>query len=501
MGALILATLTYLLTELAFNAYLLDVAGGVSDIHDIEKVEHIGRIISGVAAALAVCGSFIFPVLARKGASMGKYLAASAIIGGPIIIGVYQGEKKLVDMLVAKSTVEERRTAAILSVAAHQLRRDGLEIRGIDLGEDVLATPEGKAFVALFATVVFQLPEVEKVVDRQLDVIVRRVVADSLGTLDGFYDTAYATPLKGLEAKFHAYADAADKYGAAKDRYGSKAHKAWADYEASLKKHGMTPQTVKGHYYERVRREVRASGVPVPRDWSPRDRDGFYAAFRDAYQREMNSKLDRGMQEAGLTRGELPLTLKTFDQFVTHPAIQKRWKDQIGFEVSATLKNGMSKDAFDKGVFQPLVTQIARGKIADLQADAVHFEEGGRLWTLGEESMRSVIVPPLALGLSMLGAIVHLCKVMLYSLKMILPYSRVWMISMAVFGVLAVAPFGATNAITKTNTYLNVERAALDSGRITPYLYRWVVQSQAYAYPINDWVRENITRGLFRRNP
>lgn len=497
MGWLILATAAYLLTELAFNAHLLDVAGGVSDIHDIERVEHYGRLISGVAAALAVCGSFIFPSLAKEGASAGKYLAACILLGGPIIAGVYQGEKKLVDILVAKSTAEERQQAALLSAASHQLRRDGIEVKGINIGGATLGTPEGKAFVALFTPIVFQLPEAGKVLDNQLNSIARQIVADSLGGIDGFYDKAYSPSLKQMEEFFGRYADAVDGYTRAHRGYSAEATKAWANYEARLKKHRMTPDTVQPAYFDRVRSDVRKAGVPVHSNWIPSDKGAFLVAFRDAYQKRISARLNEGMRSAGLTTA-LPLNLGSFDKFLGHPVVQKRWKESINVPEAGTLKNGMTKDAFDKAVFAPMVARLAKDYVSDLRADVVHFEPGGRLWTMGEEAMRSVVVPPLALGLSILGAIVHLCKVMLYTSKVIIPYSRVGLASMALFVALAIAPFGLPNAITQTQTYANVERSALDSGRVTPYLYRWVIQSQAYAYPVNNWVREKVLPGLFK---
>ena len=51
--ALVGITLAYLMLECAFNALLLDVAGGQADSHAIEKVEFWGRIISGLAGHMA----------------------------------------------------------------------------------------------------------------------------------------------------------------------------------------------------------------------------------------------------------------------------------------------------------------------------------------------------------------------------------------------------------------------------------------------------------------
>lgn len=497
LGALILATLTYLLTELAFNAHLLDVAGGVSDIHDIEKVEHVGRLISGVAAALALCGSFVCPMLARRGATATLYIGVCAIVGAPVVAGVYFGEKALVDALVARSTAEERRAAALLSMASHQLRRDGISVRGIDLSAEVLATPEGKAFVALLSPIVFQLPEVEQVVDRQLGAIVRQVVADKLGGLNGYYDKAYAPSLKKMEEFFGQYADAVNRYNKSAGSYAAEAEKAWNSYVAKLRKYGMTPDNVSPAYHDRVRREVRSSGVPVSKSWNPADQRGFLLAFRDAYQSRLKAGVNDGMRSAGLAPGELPLTLATFEQFLGHPAIQKRWKEQIGAEGAGTLRNNMSRPEFDKAVFAPMVERIAKKTIADLTAEARFFERGERMWELGEEAMRAVVVPPLALGLSILGAIVHLCKVTMYASRAILPYSRVGMASLALFIALVAAPFGLTNEITETETYGNVERIVIESGNPAPHAFRWVIQSQSYAYPVNDGVRKALFKGTF----
>lgn len=497
LGALILATLAYLLTELAFNAHLLDVAGGVSDIHDIEKVEHVGRLISGVAAALALCGSVVCPALARRSANVTLYIAVCAIVGIPVVASVYFGEKALVDTLVARSTAEERRAAALLSMASHQLRRDGISVRGIDLSAEVLATPEGKAFVALFSPIVFQLPEVEQVVDRQLGTIVRQVVADKLGGLNGFYDNAYAPSLKKMEEFFGRYGEAVNRYNKGAGSYAAEAEKAWGNYVAKLRKHGMTPDTVRPTYRDRVRREVRSSGVPVGNNWNPGDQRGFLLAFRDAYQARLKSGVEDGMRSAGLAPGELPLTLATFDQFLGHPAIQKRWKEQMGVEGSAPLRNNMSRADFDKGVFTPMVERISKKTISDLTAEARFFERGEKMWEMGEEAMRSVVVPPLALGLSILGAIVHLCKVTMYASRAILPYSRVGVASLALFVVLVTTPFALPNKITGTETYGNVERTVIESGNAVPHAFRWVIQSQSYAYPINDGVRSTLFAWAF----
>ena len=47
-------TVVYLTFELAFNARLLDVVGGVASTADVHHIENFGRSLSGIAAALVL---------------------------------------------------------------------------------------------------------------------------------------------------------------------------------------------------------------------------------------------------------------------------------------------------------------------------------------------------------------------------------------------------------------------------------------------------------------
>lgn len=123
-----------------FNVHLLDVAGGQASQETLDTTEHLGRIIFGIAVDLALCGSVLCPCLYRRGSGTAAAVRICLLLSLPVVALVYLGEKALTDYLVARSSGLETRKTALLSVASHQLRRDNLDIRGIQLDPDMLPT-------------------------------------------------------------------------------------------------------------------------------------------------------------------------------------------------------------------------------------------------------------------------------------------------------------------------------------------------------------------------
>lgn len=207
---ILMLTILYLGVELCFSAHLLDIAGGISSREELDRTEHWGRIISGVAVALAVCGSIICP-LCRRRKVMQKSLPLSLLVGGLLIFGVYEGERRLVDWLVDSADPVARRNAALLAVASHQLKREGVNIRGLRLDADVLAGAEGKAFVSLFSPFLAALPEVDDIIMREAPVMVRHMYLDEVNGPKGFYQGPYKESLERLHQRFLRYATEANK--------------------------------------------------------------------------------------------------------------------------------------------------------------------------------------------------------------------------------------------------------------------------------------------------
>lgn len=485
-------TILYLAVELMFSAHLLDVAGGRVSQETLDATEHLGRIISGIAVALALCGSVLCPYLYRRGLSTAVAVRRCLLLSLPVIVTVYWGEKALTDYLVAQSDGLERRNAALLSVASHQLRRDKLEIRGIQLGPDILATAEGKAFVALFSPFVASLPDVDDMVLRQGEALVRQMFMDELGTPQAMYTGPYKASQSALHDRFLAYAREANRCIEVLQKADSKAEEAWQQYVRKLRRYWRSPASVPTRYHDRIRRDLRSEGIEVPDDWRPGDKAGFYRAHHASLQAEVDRQWREGQRKAGFDAEPLPLTLTDFSRFAAHPVIQKQWREKMKLPEHVKLTPGLSFGDFERQVYEPLLHHLAKEKLQELRELPEAFADGGPQAESGRRAMEGIIVPPLALFFSLLGGMLHLCKLSYYLLRMCLPYRRIFLCNLLVFGGLLAVPPVFPGDITRSVVYERVESRAADIRPVWTHGIRWIIQAQRIIYPLGKGALEHV---------
>lgn len=495
--ALVVTTLVYLLLECAFNARLLDVAGGQSDSRAIDAVEFWGRIISGLAVALAVCGTVLLPWLHRRKADWKGYVGISVLVALPIVGGVFHAEKWLIDTLVQQSTAHERRVATLLSVASHQLRKGEVSIQGIDLNANVLASPEGKTFVALFSPLVAHLPDAETIILRELDSLVRQSVSQKMGDADYAYFGIFGNSLTMWSETYEKYVrEVINPYRAKLQAIPADTEKAWLSYVNELKGNRTTPSSVPQRYHARVRRSVQAKGIPVPPDWHPSDKATFARVFQVEAKKRLTVQMRTAMAFSDSRVQELPLEgFSDFDSFLLHPKVQKQWRESLQAPAAAVLKNNMDIRNFAQQTYAPWYEHLVAQQKQTLLASSAAYGDGGKHELLGREAMRGIIVPPLALLFSLLGIIVHVCKTGFYTLRLFLPGTlRAASINAFLFCLLMILPLHLDNSITNTVVFNNVESRVTVNHPQKAKVLRWIIQGQVYAYPANTWIRTHVFR-------
>lgn len=496
--ALVGITLVYLLLECAFNARLLDVAGGQADSHDIKEVEFWGRIISGLAVALALCGTFVLPWLHRRKAGWKEYIGMSTLIALPVIFCVSHAEKLLIDTLVQHSTPHERRVATLASVASHQLRKGEVELQGIDISPETLASPEGKTFVALFSPFVAHLPNGDAIILRNLDTLVRQSVTQRMGASDQLFSGAFGSSLKSWGEVYEKYAsEVVIPYRKKLRAIPDEAEKAWQDYVNELKQHKTTPSKIPQWQHYKARDSVQRKGIPVPYDWKPSDKATFIQVFQKEAKEQLTVQVRTAIIKGNPRMAQLPLeNFDDFETFLLHPVVQQQWREALQAPESAILKNGMNPRDFERQTYTPWYEHLVAQQKKALLADSSDFDSGGKHETLGKEAMRGLIVPPLALLFSLLGIIVHVCKTGFYSLRLLLPWlSLAIIVNVALFGALMAAPLLLSNPISQNPVFNRVESRIATDHPYTAKMLRWIIEGQTYIYPVNNWVRIHVLRG------
>ncbi|MYN11398.1 hypothetical protein [Pseudoduganella aquatica] len=504
---LIVITLLYLCFELGFNARLLDVVGGNATPDDVDHIEFYGRSLSGIAAALVLLQLMLRRRTPQGG---GPSRLKIALCCAATALVVYGAIKTLVDVMVATRDAEFRRTAYNSMLLQRSLVNGRLTLDGLVEDQNLFAQPEGKAFLALFpflAVSVEQLDDrIKGVKDQLIDAAIRK---EGNGT-QGYYDS-YTKVMKEFHGNWQKYAriPTASDEGLLREQ-----DKAWNDYLRTLSRHGWTPSTVPANRRGTVQAKVRKS-VPVPPDWDPSDE----ATFRDAVEQRYRKAMS-GTARAVTVGGERIPPGLSYPEFIARAGVQRELRTQLHLPPGAQVAASYGSPREFSRLYEQMVGQEVRVRRAIYDAPAARFEQGGSAYRDGDKAARAVIVPPVALFFSLLGAIGHFSK-LLYLVATLLFLLRSGpdgqlsrRAALGAFGVLLLAFSGvwsslalADNRVTRSELFQLMigwarAPAAGDSGwqqagkGALANIAHVVAVGQGHGYPVNEAIRTHLLNGM-----
>ena len=417
-----LVTLTYLVIECGFNSRLLDVVGGLPDKETVDAIEVYGRSISGFAFALMV-----WPYLLDQGKTKGRSAALTFFwllaFSAPMMIAVYQLELKLVDWLVDRSTASDRYVAANLVAVQGAMVAKRVVLDDLPLTTEDMNAPDGKTFLAIFPLMAFSVADLDRKLKDSKPKILRAVADKVYGGVDDNY-VRFLESRKEMIAMYNGkYIKASEDYDRSLDGVGERQNSAWNDYQNKLRKKGIAPNDVPPPYWERVRKDVRGSGVPIGSNWNPHDRQAFNAAIAGKMKSEVDSRYRSGLQAAFGSSDYVPPNLSKA-AFFSHPAIQNSWQKKLKYDgAGLTLPIDLPDDKgakafFQKTVYEKVLDKQERETMKKYDAPVATFADHAVNGEMGREKMRSLLVPPIALTFSIVGAMLHIVKALLFGTQL-----------------------------------------------------------------------------------
>lgn len=493
--------LLYLIVELSFNARLLDVVGGTPTADEVDSIEKFGRIISGLALAIAMWVWVVLPRSVRKGYSIAKTAFWLLISGILCISTAYFTERWLIDSMVDGSSAEERYVAVNVRLLSQALLTNNVEIIGLSLTKEQFTSPEGKTFLALLPLLVSTIKDVDQKIKTKKLELIRSVVDHSMGGLYVTYNRYVDsnTEIKNLYNKL--YVQASEQYLAAIRSIPERQKQAWSDYTRALLKKRLSPGKIPKRYWQRIRDEVRfGAGINVPSNWNPNDRYAFYRAVEDKIIKEANARFTQEM-ERRINGGQYVKPNLNFLEFASSSAVQEKWRSLLHLPPSVRLRPDIpNPDIFNKEVYEPAVQSISMELLKIYDAPVHDFADGQPLEHFGKDGMRAVIVPPIALMFSIVGALVHIFK--LGSNLIFLVSARKFLGRMVMGSILItsnVYVFIVDNAVVTQPLYLTLHRQVITHfgffGPVVAGAAEWTIRVQPFAYPVNEWVRINLLFG------
>lgn len=199
-------TIVYLLFELAFSARLLDIAGGLSTLEELDAIEFAGKTLSGCALALFLVGSPILPMAHRREWSRWKTLVVVGIATALSISFAHAIEQAIIDSLVDRSSGVERRVAVLTSSLRGAVLEGVVELADLELTLETAETPEGKAMIALLPLMAAQASNLDERLGRYMPDILREHLQWQFGP-ERFHNEIYRPSLIALERAFVGFGD------------------------------------------------------------------------------------------------------------------------------------------------------------------------------------------------------------------------------------------------------------------------------------------------------
>ena len=518
-------TLTYLICELAFNSRLLDLVGSVSTAEEVHNMERYGRTLTAIAAALLALQFSLMGLVRLK--KKGSLLSAKAGTGAVLLICLVTGTltwhavEWVIERQVSKSTGEFRQMSLLAQLYQHALIEGQQTLQGIPLestGSQVQTwtSPSGKAFLATLPILLSASDRYRNLLESGMEQNLRDNISAQEGGVLGYYK-AWQHARQEVYKQFTPYYN--DEMDISETVRQEQA-RAWQRYERSLEAKRLKTWNVPRRYYASVRNHVRGQGVPVTGDWTPSDRAGFNAAVAKAARQKYLAQ--RTVVYKGVT---LPKRLD-WGVFFRLEVIQKELREKLLLPANTLVReeyplNDKLKQ-FALELHTPHLNEAVKQQLPELRAAVSSYSARGSNEKLGEDAARAVIVPPIALIFSLVGALTHLAK-LLY--LVLLPLTATLLtrrpsrpvrflnrhplaFPVALIVVLVVTFSLINNSITESVAYKNLkdglagakititdEPLPLSGGAVLRVMHA-VSIGQSYSYPINQYLREHVLQGF-----
>lgn len=226
---LFVLNIAYLVYELAFNSRLVDASVARLSSGDIRALELEGRILSGIGLSLLLLRLI---TLKNKPTKLFiKQVTLAIAIGFPVM---FFGQRILVDVLIDRTSAEQRMDAQHLLLMKRGLATNSLQLEGIAFDEEDLDSPHTRSFLSVLGLMTFVSPAFVDDLKAEAERIIHQVATNEASKeLPESYQ-AYETLQGSIRSAWDAYKTISDNYWAAQQEISSYAEQAWLDVQEDL---------------------------------------------------------------------------------------------------------------------------------------------------------------------------------------------------------------------------------------------------------------------------
>lgn len=253
----------------------------------------------------------------------------------------------------------------------------------------------------------------------------------------------------------------------------------------------------------RLRQTLQNKGLILPAKWHIDHRQQFARAVANKVKHDADERWQAAMQQKGL---DLPINLE-WESFQLHPSIQQKIAQQMGDMYVKNVRADWNKANFKRYVLDVNIERRTQRYLNMLNNARVHFEQGGKYAEAGKQALRSVVIPPISMSLSLFLICLTLIKLPLKAVEVIKPswstYLPRWatfatkvapVLLLIVLPVLLVKSQFTHHQQSPVNYFLGkVEQA---SNPMFSFALRWTLHVQPILHPLGLKLEQHS--GIYR---
>lgn len=240
-----------------------------------------------------------------------------------------------------------------------------------------------------------------------------------------------------------------------------------------------------------LRNHLRKEGIIMPEEYRLRSHQTFLNGVRS----ELTRLLDEAfMAQTDKQFGEPIAPLLTSQEFEQLALVQTPLKKALELPADAGhVGINLSEREFRDAVLMPIMLKELGRQRAQLLSETKLFADGEARETEGKQYVRSILIPPIAMGLSMFFALLNLSTVV-GGIAILFGSSKslIKLLRYAFIIIIVSLPVVTSDGIARTKTFeliVNETREALGVGS---YFVVWLSNLQPIIYPFGYAIAESI---------
>lgn len=240
---------------------------------------------------------------------------------------------------------------------------------------------------------------------------------------------------------------------------------------------------------DELRRNLKIEGIIMPEKYRLRSHQTFLSGVRSELTRLLNEAF---MEQTNEQFGVPIAPLLTSKQFAELALVQAPLKKALGLPTDVGhVDINLSEREFRDAVLMPVILKELGKQRAQLSSEVKLFADGEAREKEGKQYVRSILIPPIAMGLSLFFALLNLSTVV-GGIAILFGSSKTFITRLryVFITIVVLLPVITSDGIARTQTFeliVNETREALGVGS---YFVVWLSNLQPIIYPIGYVIAE-----------